>query len=411
MHIDDDQRRARLARRHALTADDRVGGTLEAAEAVVALHATEPASVYLSAQARAEVTMEDVEAAIYRDRSVVRQLAMRRTVFAFPRRLLPAVWGSAAARVAAQQRAQLARDLLRHGDLDADPAGAAAWVDDATGAAFRYLADHGPTTTMDLRAALPRLDTRITRSPGTRYGGTFPVAPNVMTVLAAGGTVVRGTNDGNWRTSRPRWTTTADWLGEPARPTTPEEGYRILVEAWLRRFGPGTEDDLVWWLGATKGAVRQAIRSLDVVTVTVDAHPHDRGPGPDGLVRDALLMADDTDPVDPPEPWAALLPVLDPTTMGWKHRGFYLGPHRDRLFDRNGNAGSTAWWNGRIVGGWAQRPDGEVVVLPIGDVGAEAEAALEREAERLTTFLAGDVVGSVYHSPLVRAWTADQEEP
>ena len=27
------------------------------------------------------------------------------------------------------------------------------------------------------------------------------------------------------------------------------------------------------------------------------------------------------------EPWAALLPVLDPTVMGWKERGFYLGPH------------------------------------------------------------------------------------
>ena len=28
------------------------------------------------------------------------------------------------------------------------------------------------------------------------------------------------------------------------------------------------------------------------------------------------------------EPWAALLPVLDPTVMGWKERGFYLGRAR-----------------------------------------------------------------------------------
>ncbi|MFV0258163.1 MAG: DNA glycosylase AlkZ-like family protein, partial [Acidimicrobiales bacterium] len=223
-------------------------------------------------------------------------------------------------------------------------------------------------------------------------------------------------NDGSWKTSRPRWTTTADWLGSPAEPTTPEAGYRILVEAWLRRFGPGTEDDLVWWLGATKGAVRTALRDLDVVSVTVDRNRHDRdgGPGatdtggtdPVGAGRTAYLMADDTDPVDPPEPWAALLPVLDPTTMGWKHRGFYLGPHYERLFDRNGNGGSTAWWDGRIVGSWAQRPDGEVVVVPVEDVGADAMAALRHEADRLTAFLAGDVIRTTFPSPAARAWTA-----
>ena len=36
----------------------------------------------------------------------------------------------------------------------------------------------------------------------------------------------------------------------------------------------------------------------------------------DGL----LVHPDDTDPVDVPEPTAALLPALDPTPMGWKQR-------------------------------------------------------------------------------------------
>ena len=64
------------------------------------------------------------------------------------------------------------------------------------------------------------------------------------------------------------------------------------------------------------------------------------------------------------EPWAALLPVLDPTVMGWKERDFYLGPHGPLLFDTNGNAGTTAWWDGRIVGCWAQDPDGVVRAEP-----------------------------------------------
>ena len=92
----------------------------------------------------------------------------------------------------------------------------------------------------------------------------------------------------------------------------------------------------------------------------------------------------------PPAPSAALLPTLDPTTMGWKERGWYLGEHESVLFDSNGNAGPTVWWHGRVVGGWAQRKDGEVVFRLLEEVGREAERAVEAEAERLAAWL-GDV--------------------
>ena len=57
-----------------------------------------------------------------------------------------------------------------------------------------------------------------------------------------------------------------------------------------------------------------------------------------------------------------LLPGADPTVMGWKERTCYLGEHAPELFDRNGNAGPTVWANGRVVGGWTQHDDGELVV-------------------------------------------------
>lgn len=399
LRIDDDQRRARLAQRHAIAPAARVVSVAAAAEAVVAFHATEPASVHLAAHARADVTGAEVDVALYDERSVVKQLAMRRTVFAFPRRLLPSVRASAAARVATQQRAHLARELVRNAVVD-DEAEGLAWVDATTAAVAAHLAAHGPTTTAELRRCLPELDERITLGAASaRAETTFPLAPRVLTVLAAGGSVVRGANAGGWRSSRPCWTTAVDWLGpdEAVARTTEAEGYRELVRAWLARFGPGTEDDLVWWTGATKAAVRAALASLDSVAVELDAHS-DQPPS----ASVGWVLAHDVDPVPQPEPWAALLPVLDPTTMGWKHRAFVLGEHREQLFDRNGNGGATAWWDGRMVGAWFQRPDGEVALALLEDVGAAAVEALEVEAARLSTFLAGEVVGSVYHSPLVR---------
>jgi len=76
--------------------------------------------------------------------------------------------------------------------------------------------------------------------------------------------------------------------------------------------------------------------------------------------------------------------------MGWSQRGWFLGDHGPELFDRSGNAAPTVWWDGRVVGGWAQRKDGEIVFRLLEDVGADAARAVEAEAARLATWL-GDV--------------------
>ncbi len=389
-HIGDEQRRARLAVRHRLAADHRADAVADAAAAVVCLHATEPANVYLAAFARGDASRDDVDRALYLDRGVVKQLAMRRTVFAFPRELLPAVWGSASARVAAQQRDRLARDVVKQGIASDGPA----WVAEATGAVLALLHERGPATTAELRSGLSALQSRLTYAEGRAYAGNFPIAPRVLTTLAASGAVVRGQNAAGWKVSRPRWTVTRDWLGEEPAPTDEREGYRRLVEAWLRAFGPGTEADLVWWLGATKAAVRRALADVEAVTVGLD----------DGSV--GLVLPDDLGAGPAPGRWAALLPSLDPSTMGWKQRGFYLGPHAGLLFDRNGNAGPTAWLDGRVVGGWTQADDGRVVVVACEPIDAEGQRLLDAEAARLTTWLAGDVVRTIYQSPLVRSGTS-----
>jgi hypothetical protein len=385
--IGDEQRRARLAVRHALAPEHRAASVPAATEAVVALHATEPANVHLAAFARSGATRDEVDHALYVERSVVKQLAMRRTVFVFPRQLLPAVWGSASARVARQQRDRLARDVVREGIAADGPA----WVDEATGAVLALLHQRGPMSTAELRAELPLLESRLTYAEGKAYGANIPIASRVLTTLAASGAVLRGDNDGGWKLSRPRWAVTSQWLGSEPQPLDERAGYTTLVEAWLRAFGPGTEADLVWWLGATTGAVRRALADVGAVEVDLDG-------GGTGLV-----LPDDVDPVPAPGRWAALLPALDPTTMGWKERGFYLGPHAGLLFDRNGNAGPTAWLDGRVVGGWTQKDDGQVVVVPGEELDAAGARLLEREAARLSEWLDGDVVRTIYQSPLVRA--------
>ena len=377
--ITDGQRRARLGVRHALAV--RAGSVEQAVETSTCLHATEAPSVYLSLAARSDASREDVARALYDDRSVVKQLAMRRTLFVFPRELLPHVWGSASDRVAQQLRTRLAKEVEAHGIAKRGEV----WLTRMNNAVLDALAD-GPATTAELRERLPPLARRLDVAPGKSYGVNIPIAPRVLGTLGATGAILRGSNEGDWRTSRPRWTLTEQWLDAPVTKAGADAGYRELVRRWLRSCGPGTEADLVWWLGATKGAVRKALGELGAVEVLLR-----EGPG--------FLLPDDLDDVPEPEPWAALLPVLDPTTMGWRQRDFYLEPEdRPFLFDTNGNGGTTAWWCGRVVGCWVQDADGAVVVVPRGDPGSEALAALQVEAERLTTWLGGDKVSTVYSS-------------
>ena len=92
--------------------------------------------------------------------------------------------------------------------------------------------------------------------------------------------------------------------------------------------------------------------------------------------------------------------------MGWKEREWYLGEHEQVLFDRNGNAGPTIWWGGRVVGGWAQRSDGEIVFELLEDIGAEAVKAVETEAQELAAWLGDARIRPGFLPPFQRALAA-----
>jgi hypothetical protein len=291
--------------------------------------------------------------------------------------------------VAAEQRRLVARDVERYAIAADGPT----WLERAREAVVEHLASAGPRTARQLRAELPALAGTLTYAPDKSYGGTLHIAPRVLTTLGAEGRIVRGPNDGHWRTSRPTWTLLSDWLGEEVRPMPPREGYAELVRRWLRTFGPGTLQDVQWWLGSTRTAARTALADVEAVEVALERD------GTGWLLPDDLAEEPDV------EPWAAMLPGLDPTTMGWKEREFYLDPASTAyLFDSNGNGGTTAWWDGRIVGAWVQDGEGIVRVVPCPgiELGSQARRSLEESGRRLTWWLDGTVITNVYKSALMK---------
>jgi winged helix DNA-binding protein len=382
--IDVVERRARLARRHRVAAGHRAGDVEEAGTSMVCLHATDPATVYLSAWARVDgMTVPDLDRALYDDRSLVKHLAMRRTLFVFPRATLTFAQAGASDRVADGERRRLARDvekagLQRNGER---------WLKKASEQVLSVLSDGREATSSELRDEIPALEGSIAYGKGKSWGGKLSVGPRVLTTLSAAGRIVRASNDGNWTTSRPRWASTASWLGEEIAPLSETEGMAGLVERWLCAFGPGTVTDIKWWLGSTVAAARRALADLDAVEVDLGG-------------QTGYVLPDDLEATAPVEPWAALLPPLDPTTMGWIERDWYLGPYKAQLFDTNGNAGPTAWWDGRIVGGWRQTDTGEVDLQLLEDIGKVGRRAIKDEATRLTEWFGGTRALMRFPSPL-----------
>lgn len=385
--IEATERRARLARRHRIAPGCRAGNVMEAARSMVCLHATDPATVYLSAWARVDgMSVADLERAIYVDRALVKHLAMRRTLFVFPRETLAFAQAGASNRVADSERRRLIRDvenagLHRNGER---------WLSEASRRVLALLADGREATSSELRNEIPLLQGSIAYGKGKSWGGNAPVGPRVLTTLSASGRIVRASNDGGWTTSRPRWASMKLWLGEDIAAHSEADGVARLIEMWLRAFGPGTAADLKWWLGTTVAAVRKALAGLHAVEVSLDG-------------RTGYVLPDDVEAIDPIRPWPALLPALDPTTMGWFERDWYLGPYKAQVFDTTGNAGPTAWWDGRIVGGWRQNEGGEVVLQMLEDVGSEGMNALNDEAARLGEWLSGTRVLPRFPTPLAKA--------
>jgi hypothetical protein len=363
---------------------------LDATHGVVALHSTDPATVYLSVHARtSEITPADIERELYVDRIVVRMLGMRRTLFVVPRELVPIVHAACTRTIAARERRRLEQMVAVSG-ISKQPA---VWVRRAMAAALHAVEEGGEAFTSDVTSAVPMLAKRIRAGAGTRWETTQSAGSRILPQLAMEGKLNRGRPRGAWTNGQYRWVPTTDWLDEEIVAIDPATARRELLGRWLAAFGPGTETDLRWWTGWTSRETRAALEAVPHVAVDLG--------GSKGYV-----LENDLERTAILGPWAALLPTLDPTTMGWKDRDWYVGPHAPLLFDSNGNAGPTVWWDGRVVGGWSQRRDGEIRYRLLEDVGEDAESAIEAEAARLQEWLGETRLSPGFLPPFQRSLSA-----
>jgi hypothetical protein len=379
-----EQRRAALVRRHRLSG--AAAGPREVVAALVALHATDPASVYLSVLARsARSTVADVYGAMYEQRVLVRWMAMRRTLFVFACEDIPMIQTAVSTPLAAALRRQLIGRIGRNGIYPQVPEDLTGWLAAVEGRIEKTLERRGSATGSELRNDEQAL--RSTIPPRTRSETAQGLTSPLLTLMSTEGRLVRGTPVGGWTTRGHRWEPVTTWWPDGLPLLDPSEAQTSLARRWLERFGPATAEDLQWWTGWNKTTTRTALSHLQIEEVDLHGRPG--------------INLQGNEPPPPEDPAAVLLPCLDATPMGWRHRDWFTAIDPGLIYDSAGNIGPTIWWDGELIGSWASTSTG-IRTQIVADKGQEAAAAVERAAARLQGGLAGITVTPAVRTPLER---------
>ena len=268
----------------------------------------------------------------------------------------------------------------------------AAWVAQARADTLQALETLGTANARQLGKAVPALTEKLHLAAGKSYAATQGAHTRLLLNLGFDGAIVRGRPNGSWTTSEYTWSVANQWLpGGLTGSADAATAAAALARDYLGRFGPATTADLQWWTGWTAGTARLALTAIGAVEVDVA----------DGV---AWVLPDDADAVDENDaPWIAFLPGLDPTTMGWKERSWYvgdLGGFGASVFDRNGNAGPTIWIDGRVVGGWAQRKSGEISYRLLAEVPPKRVKSIATEADRVQSLIGDARVNVRFPAPM-----------
>ena len=366
--IDVEERRARLAERHRLLPRTRTDDLPQIADDLVALHSSDPVTVFLSAMARmAHPSIAAVEQALYVDRSLIRHHGMRRTLWVATPPVVQLMHAAATRDLLTNERRRTSQLLAASGVQDPER-----WLADAEKQVLADLRKHGPSNAREIGQRIEALRQRLQLAPGKSYAAVQSAHTRVLYILGFAGKMLRG-QPSNWINGAYRYVDAESWLPGGLGDLDPRLAAAELAARWLQRFGPATTIDLQWWMGWTLKRTRQALADCGAVEVDLDDVT-------------GWLAADDP-PLAPVEPWVAVLPGLDPTIMGWKQREWYLPSTSLEVFDGVGNGGPSLWVDGRVVGGWAQTKDGSVHVHYFERVGADRRREIDQRIDELKSWI------------------------
>jgi hypothetical protein len=317
---------------------------------ICGLHATSPATPYLSLFARLKnFNTNGLDEELYIKRSMGRIRSVRKTIYIFPVELMPVAF-AATKRVIGQISLNHCKYMgVTEGDYE-----------ELSKRALELL-KAGPMTAPQVRKAL----------------GTDLNVSSILNLMCDEGLLARGKPAG-WRSNQYTYYPFNDYYPGVRLGSVPEgKAIAELVKRYMGAFGPVTENDIAWWTGLNKKDVREALEALGSNVVTEG---------------NMIMLRPDRDllkNIKPSGRTVNLLPSLDPYVMGYKERDRYLDKEfHGYVFDRSGNATSAIVVDGRVAGVW-DIADSRVKIFFFGEAGKEAAGLISEKARTIGKFITG----------------------
>ncbi len=275
----------------------------------------------LQVAVRADCTVEDVRAALWKDKKLVKTWLMRGTLHLLPAEDLPLFTAAMHTHWVRTRDAWLNYVQMNESEFSE--------LIDAIGQAL----DGQALTREELIARVGKSRSeRVQAVLKSGWGG-------ILKPVARSGLLCFGPSRGQSVTFvRPK-----QWLGN-WRDVDPDAALIDVARRYLRAYGPATKNDFARWFGTWSGVGNAAWTGLaeEVVAVSIEG-------------RRADLLASDLDRIkaETHEPAVRLLPNFDPYLLGHTNRDhLFASEHRARVSRTAGWISAIVLVDGRVVATW-----------------------------------------------------------
>lgn len=311
-----------ILKKHHLTEDTKINDILRITNDLCGLHATETITPYLTLFARTNSFIkEDLDKLLYEEKKMGKIRGMRNTLFIETKEMIPIVHRSIKSQTDKREEKYLE-------------------IREISKTEYNTLSKQ----ILELLNTEEMSTTEIKKNLTTQKDIVAVISIMLDQML-----LIRGKPIKSWKDKRSFYTPFEFYFPDiDLSKHSQKEAIQLLIQKYIKSYGPVTLKDITWWLRFTKTLARKVLESLknqiEQIRIT-------------DLNLDYIICKEDLNKLSKnaseKKEIINLLPRLDPYLMGYKDRDRYVNSDNfEYIYDRSGNATSTVVLDGRVIGVW-----------------------------------------------------------